>query len=248
MGSLYLITLVMNIRRAFLWQISKDNGMLKAIALLLYYKNRHVSSCVTNFTYNKLHNETGLHATTLKKRVSLLLSCGLAVIHGKNLVFKRVSSHNVRSNVEVLCDGLSVKEIENSLYASMLCEIQRKKDFVKHTIHIANNPPLNVDYDHFKKMRKMCRKYGWGEKYQEFGISYKFIAKKLNICLQHAFNVVAFAVRKGLINKFNHIEQVFMKGIGAAKKYLLEGNLKNMFITKNNIYRVYANTYSLPNF
>lgn len=233
----------MKIRRTFLWELV-DNGLAKAIALLLFYKNRYKSSTVHNFTYNKIHKETNLHITTIKKRIATLKRLNLVTIKDGHLTFRCVSSHNNSRNVMVVCENLSVKEIEYSIKASMFLEIQRHKDYAKHIIQVATNCPEGTTSREFKRAKKLCIEYGYGREYKEFGLSYKTIAKKINVSLATAVKIVNFAVARRMVIKRNHFRQVYVQSIGFARKYVIE-KVRNGFITKNNLYQVYANTYSI---
>lgn len=241
---LWLCCFYMKIKRKILWDLRYD-GLLKAVALSLFYKNKYKSSTIVNFNYNKIHKETGLHITTIKKRIEILKRNGYVNISNGHIVFLSLSSKNQKRNVNVLCDNLTVKEIEKSLYASMIIEIQKHKDFSKHIIQIAFNPSQYTKLEDVKKARRLCYKYGYDRKfgYREFGLSYKKIAKKLCISLQKAFDIVKFSIENNLLSKTKRIKQVFIKGIGKVEKYISDFNYT--FITTNNAYKVYANTYTI---
>lgn len=233
----------MKIRRTFLWEL-RDCNMLKAVALLMFYKNKYKSSTIKDFTYNKVHKETGLHITTIKKRISTLKRQNLVFVQNGHIVFRSIASGNHKRNVDVICEEMCVKDIEKSLYASMFIEIQRRKDFAQHTIQVAFNPSTYESLKNIKNARRLCKRYGWGRKYTERGFSYNTIAKKLNVCLQKAFEIVKFAISKGFVEKVKHIVQIHVQGIGYAKKYLTEEG-KGIFVTKHNVYKAYANTYTI---
>lgn len=236
----------MNIRRRILWDLRHD-GLLKAIALLLFYKNKYKSSTIKNFTYNKIRKDTGLHISTIKKRIDTLKRNGYVSIQHGHIVFLSVSSHNSKRNVKVKCDGMSVSDIEKSLYTSMIVEIQNRKDFAKHIIQVASNPSKYTKMDVIKKARKLCIKYGydWNKGYREFGLSYKKIAKTLGVCLQKAFEIVSFAIEQNILAKTKRIKQSFIKGISSAVNHIYDYDFT--FVTKNNTYKVYANTYTIVN-
>jgi hypothetical protein len=119
-------------------------------------------------------------------------------------------------------------------------EIQKRKDFVKHTIQTAYNPK---ELEEMKKARKLCNRYGYGKEYKEYGLSYKTIAKKLGVSIQKAFEIVKFAIVNNMIVKHNHIKQLYIKGIGFAQKYCSFNDVT--FFTTNNAYKIYANTYRI---
>lgn len=217
--------------------------VLKAFALALFIKNTIKSSTINDFSYNKLHIITGLHITTLKKRIETLKKLNLISYEGRNkqhLCIKSIISNRERRNYNIQDINFnSVKDIEDSLYIYLFVEIQRRKDFVKHTIEAAHN---GHDLKTIKRAKRLCRRYGYDEKYHEFGLSYKTIAKKLGICIQKAFRIVKLAVEWGFVKKYKRIEQIYCRGIKKFSKYL-EGDAT--FFTKDNAYIVLANAYSL---
>lgn len=98
----------------------------KAIALLIFIKQKFRSSVVLNFSYYKLSKITGLHKNTVKKRLEALGSMELLDFVGKNnkhLLFKSVRA--AKSNVRL--DGLdlsNIKAIETGLQALFITEEQ----------------------------------------------------------------------------------------------------------------------------
>lgn len=234
----------MKLRRTILWS-SRNDGLLKAVALSLFFKNRFVSSTVNNFTYNKIKSATGLHITTIKKRIDTLKKYGLVSIKNNNLVFLSISSSNADRNVVISCEkDTSIKDIEKLLYTAMVVEIQRKKDFVKHLLQTAHDPKKHQKLGEVKRARKLCRKYGYDKKeFIDNGLSYKTIAKKLCISVQKAFDIISFAVEKNIIDKVKRVQQVYFKGIGKRISYLYD--IDYTFCTSNNLYRVYANRYTV---
>lgn len=234
----------MEIRRNIHSKIVGDANTAKAVALALYIKKIFRSSAINNFTYNKLHKLTGLHITTLKKRVAKLRDMGLAKFVGKNntLVISSVKSKCEYRNVNI-GEFENVKDVEKSLYAHILVEIQKRKEFVKQLLRLRRNPEKG-EKDAHKKACKKVVEFGL-DKVKEFkdnGISYKTIAKKMGVSLQKAFNTIRWAVERNIIIKNKHQEQFQLKGYNPA---YLEFN-DYTFYTNSNIYKIYSNTYSLP--
>lgn len=221
-----------------------NNKLVKALSLAIFVKNQIVSSTINNYTIDKLHTITSLHPTTIKKRLNTLKQMGLVKFIGKNkehMIFESITSSSEHRNVYaefVMFDN--IKDIEKSLYALLVIEIQKTKDFAKHTIQ-SMKKPSNID--EYKKAKKICNRYGYGNEYKEYGISYKYIAKKLGVCLQKAFNVVKFAVEKGFLCKFNRQKQEFSYRIGCTSKFC--ENKDYTFCTLNNKYMILANVYSI---
>lgn len=221
----------------------EDKRVTKALALAIFVKNCIKSSTIQNFSYNKLHILTGLHINTLKKRLTTLKRMELVELvgtHKQHLCFKSIVSSCDHRNVSIKYGKLdTIKDIEMTLFAYLLVEIQRRKDFAKHTIHTARN---GHNLEQVKEARRTCRRNGYGEEYQELGLSYKGIAKKLGVGIQKAFLVVKYAIEQGLVTKIKRQLQKLVKGIGAMSKFI-DSNFT--FCTKDNEYYILANAYAL---
>lgn len=235
----------MNQLRRYIFYNSRGNAnMIKALALAVYIKHNVVSSTITNYTTNKLRNLTGLSYSAITKRINTLKQLGFIKFVGRNnqhLVIGNMTSHCKHRNIDLSkCVVNSVKDIEKSLYAMFMLEIQKRKDFVKHTIQSVNNPS---NLEEHKKARQISKRYGYDREFKEYGISYKTIAKKLGVCLQKAFEIVKFAIVNNMIVKYKHCKQLYVKGIKNAQKFCDFNDVT--FFTNNNAYKVYANTYEL---
>ena len=235
----------MNQLRRHIFYNSRGNAnMIKALALAVYIKHNVVSSTITNYTTNKLRNLTGLSYSAITKRMNTLKQLGFVKFVGNNnqhLVISNMTSHCKHRNIDLSkCVVNSVKDIEKSLYAMFILEIQKRKDFVKHTIQSVNNPS---NLDEHKRARQICKRYGYDREFKEYGISYKTIAKKLGVCLQKAFEIVKFAIVNNMIVKYKHCKQIYVKGIKNAQKFCDFNDVT--FVTTNNAYKVYANSYAI---
>lgn len=247
----------MQIRRKTFRRLIGDKSCVKALALLYYVKHHHKSSTITKFTYNKLRLLTGLHITTLRKYVKTLHNLGLAVFVGKhqqNLLFKGDYSGDKRKNVNL--DALvynSVKDVAASLYAMYVVEEQRRKDYVKRVILISTDEaPKGVTYKEIIEASKVRNRNCYGNVYNETGISYSRLAKRLGVFSQKAVSVIKFACRHGFLLKQTHklweqcddafirvklgIDYVFAKVVGKTDNF---GNIVNTIFGL----RVKANTY-----
>ena len=231
------------IRRKIFYKMYKNKSVTKALALAIFVKSKISSSTVNDFSYNKLHRLTGAHINTLKMRIAILRQMGLVEFigsHKQHLCFKSITSSSNHRNVDIKHGYYdTLKSTEESLFAYLIVEIQRKKDFVKHTIQTAKD---GHDLEQVKKAKRTCKRYGYNDEYHEWGISYKYIAKKLGVCLQKAFAIVKFAIKQGLIEKTKRQIQKFVKGIGSMCKHV-DANFT--FCTRDNEYYILANSYSL---
>jgi DNA-binding MarR family transcriptional regulator len=237
---------MVTLRRNIFNAIPDDKQYVKALALAIFIKRTYKSSMVTNYSIYKLHLLTGLHASTLSKRLRTLKQLGFIEYVGKNrehLVIKSMSSHNKNRNIDIsniIFDD--VKTIEKSLLALVVVEIQKRKNFAKQIINTLANPK---DVKEYKNAKRLCRLFGWGHKYNENGISYKRIAKEMGVSIQKAVGIIKFAVAKEFLNVRHRQMQKYCRGIGSMVKHL---DLKGYtFCTKDNIYVILANEYSLGN-
>lgn len=232
------------LRRHIFYNSRGNANMIKALALAVYIKHNVVSSTITNYTTNKLRNLTGLSYSSITKRINTLKQLGFVKFVGRNnqhLVIGNMTSHCKHRNIDLSkCVVDSVKDIEKSLYAMFILEIQKRKDFVKHMIQSVNNPSNLVEH---KKARQICKRYGYDREFKEYGISYKTIAKKLGVCLQKAFEIVKFAIENNMIVKYKHCKQLYVKGIKNAQKFCDFNDVT--FVTNNNAYKIYANSYAI---
>lgn len=237
MGDYFFMIMVKNLRYNIANSLFRDKASLKAIALLLFFYHKHKKNVLKNWSVNKVANITGVHAYTIKKRINTLIQLDLAKIEGSSLVFLSVvSKHKDRNiNIKDICYD-TIKDVEKSLYAILLCIIQSRKDFCKRTILQAREArQVSV----VKKARALKRKYGYGDIYDEKGLSYKRIARKFGVSLKTAFGYVRYAVEKGFVMLQNHFCATFMPKVGG---YPVPGY---MFTTRNYAYNVTSNTYTI---
>ena len=229
--------MIKNIRYSIVNGLFKDKASLKAIALLLFFYHRNGKNVLKNWSVNKLANVTGVHAYTIKKRIATLVDLGYAKVDGTSLVFLSVvSKHKDRNiNISDICYD-TIKDVEKSLYAILLCIVQSRKDFCKRTILQARTAKK---FDVIKKARALQRKYGYGDTYTENGLSYKRIAQKLGISLKTAFDYVKYAVVKKFVTAQNHFHSTFMPKVGRYPVPCFT------FTTNNYAYNVTANTYTI---
>lgn len=232
------------IRRNIFIGIATDKMLVKALSLAVFIKTRYASSCIRNFSYNKLRKLSGLHDSSLKKRIAKLNEYGLIKRVGRNnehLVVSSIASHNNRRNVDISCIEFStIKDIENSILAIVVVEMQKRKDYVKHILNCVLDPKST---DEYKRSKRQCRDYGYNGEYKEYGISYKRIAKEMGVCVQKAMRVVKYAVANSFLDVEHRQKQIYVKGAMTMDKYVDSRNYT--FCTKDNFYRIYANVYSL---
>ena len=80
---------------------------------------------------------------------------------------------------------------------------------------------------------------GMDAKYKEYGLSFKRIAKETGNCARTAQRIIKYAITKGWVTKKQNFEKIFVPNINYR---YVDGYT---FATRNNIYKVYATTYTL---
>lgn len=223
---------------------SKD--YIKALALFCALKETYKSSVIPNYTTDKIHKITGLHAKTINKRIDFLINLGyVEKITAKDgsvrLILNKVSAKHNNRNIDLNCVVVdSVKTIEKSLYAIYIGEIQKHKEYVRQTIYEAHN---SYDLNKLKEAKKRSR--GYGDKFVDNGLSYKGIAKRLFCSIYKALDVVSFAVENEFLIKIKRQYQLFCRDAIRRFEYGKNEIMNYMFATKNNLYCILANRYSL---
>lgn len=227
-----------------------DLILVKAVAMAIYVKNRMRDSRVKDYSLNGLRKIVHLHHNTVRKYTDKLYTWGLVRMEGNDMVFTSLSERHGRPKVSIgSTAGLTIKQIENQLLAAQVVLIVKRKEYAKRTIATATNPGRRKDdYDDFKRARKARMKYGYADVFHDYGLSYKTIARRLGIGLQKAEEVVRYAIAHGLLVKHRRQEQHRVGGIGFAAKYVDEGGSNMTFSTKDNVYIILANVYSLPTY
>lgn len=238
----------MQLRRKIMNDITGQPRKQKALAIALYIKKSvGRNSIVKNYSTNKLRKITGLSAVTINKYISELKEMGLISFCGKNnehLVFNKIASHTANRNISVDCFCFdSVRDVYMSIRSFLALIIQSRKDFIKRTIQIATNPQKGQNCKAARKTLKRLVKQGIIRdayaKYKEYGLSYEKIATELGNCVKTAFSTIQYAIRKGWVTKQLNVEQIY------APKVCFRSIEGYSFCTKNNLYRVHANTYCI---
>lgn len=229
--------MIKKLRNKIAIQMFRDKKFLKAIAFVLLYHAKTGSNELRGYSIRKLSMITGVHASTIKQRLSTLKQRGLVEIKADTLIFKSITSKHSKRNKRLdKVSYNSLAEVEKSLFAILICILQQRKEFIKRAFLDAK---CSNDLKVVKRAKAMIRKYAREFKYRELGISYKKIAKKLGVSVKSAFDYVKFAVSHDFIILQNHFKAVFYKNINY---YSIEGYT---FTTRNYAYKVRANTYEV---
>lgn len=212
--------------------------------MLVYLKRIFKASAIAKFSYNKLHLITGLHANTCRKYIHVLMQLGLAEFVGKDnrtLVLRRISSRHQSKNIYIgNVIGDTIKNIELSLLSLFNVEIVRHKLYAKQVIANANGECNDVNK--IRQAKRKARDCSYGREFVDNGLSLKSIAKRLKCGLQKAQNIIKFAIKHSYLNKQRNFKSFYDPM--AQLVYALFPN-KYTFATKNNLYIIEANTYTL---
>ena len=230
----------MQVRNSIIHKLNNDAQVRKALALSLYCKDELGIHYVKEFTYNKLHVLTGIHVSTLKKRIRTLMQVGLAFMEGRKLVFNKVHKDNNRNNIVLDTERMhTLKDYEYAIISLGIAIVQANKIFAKSVIDKCTDPKNLKEY---KSAKKFANAHGYGRKFVDNGISYEYMANKFGVSVKTACSVVKLAVKNLILCVKKNFEQIFVK---AVNKTIGKFYSECTFSTKNNIYIVHANSYSL---
>lgn len=218
----------------------------KAVAIALCLK--HVSgrdSIIRYVNPNKIHTLIGISPNTFTTYLPLMLDMGLVSFDGANnehLVIRCLHSSHKSRNIDIhRINFKSFKEAYYGLRAFLFLLIQKRKDFIRRTLQLANNPYPGDDCKRARQKVKSLVKRGllktWT--YVEKGLSLKRIAKETGNCIKTVQNIVGYAIHKRWCRKKTHFLYFFMRGINYME---VEGST---FTTLNYAFKVAANTYTL---
>lgn len=222
----------------------------KAIALLIFIKQKFRSSVVLNFSYYKLSKITGLHKNTVKKRLEVLGSMELLDFVGNNnkhLLFKSVRA--AKSNVRL--DGLdlsNIKAIETGLQALFITEEQRRKNYVNHQVIKGTKPKGHLSkskYREWKKAKKFCTLYGLTE-FKDNGISFETLAKRMKTSKSKIAKAISFGEKMGILRRKHNFKVVTSFPSHKEAINCLNYNFNNRLrVINNEVVYIMCNTYSI---
>ena len=237
----------LNIRRKVLLNLSFDQ--VKALSLLVFMRRYELThkGVAKDYSVNQIHDASGLHPTTIKKRLKELQDLGLpgSKRQGKYL-FLKTRAKNARKNIVVSVPQKStVKNIENILLSIRLQIKLRQKEFLHNVLSIAKygltanaKKATLKQIKHAKRwLREHCN-FDWHKRgFVDYGWSFKSIAKYLGTSIAKAFQVVKFSIEKKFIVK--HSNFIFKRITSKLDTFFIE----NTFIFGNYSYKVCSNSY-----
>lgn len=236
----------MVIRRKIIRECKGNPLMQKTVAMAIYIKFiLGKTSNLPDYSVNKLHKITHIAPTSIKKYIPIMIKKGWAMIRNGSLTILCMRSHNTGRNINIdRFNFESFKETYRSLRAFIALSIQARKDYIRRTLLLVNNPKSAKENKVArKKVRSLVRRGfldSLYQKYMEAGLSLKRIAKETGNCVRTAQRIMQYAIRQKWCKKQHH----FLKF--PAKKYFLEFiPSKHAFMSNGFVYIVQANTYTL---
>ena len=238
----------MNIRKRFISKVKTDQIGQKLLATAIYLKCKLKDSKFKHYTLNKRAVATNLDYKTLRKYMPLLQSNGYVHIEGtgKNQIFvvNSLASKRTTQNIDIgKYDFASLKNTIKSLGAFIVIRLQSKKDEMKQLSQNLHDPKNSASYKAARKKAKKLIREGvlqsLNQEYKEYGLSYKRIAKELGCSLATAVKIVKWVVENGWATKQRNFERIYAKGVNGMP---VEGYT---FATKDNLYIIHPNTYTL---
>lgn len=227
------------VRKSIVLNMATDAALLKAVAMLLYIRRKTGTSQIRRFTYNRVASITGMHSTTVRKRIDTLYGYGLAEVKDGTLYLKSIASKHSRRNIRItkIQYNAKVKDTQRSLQAILIAVLQMRKDFARHTIRTAHN---GQSMGEVRRARKISRRYRWGKDYRECGLGYKRIARFVGCCWATVAKIINHGEKRGIIKRHRHYEYTLLPGVNYID---LSGQYT--YTTRNYGVRVQANTYEV---
>lgn len=223
----------------------------KSLALLLFvrmYQYSHKNDA-KDYTVNRLHEISNIHAETIKKRIRFLEDMGMiGYSERKQIVFLKARAHNPIHNTTIsIPHNATIKDIEKIILAVRLQMKIRQKEYLRNVLSIARDgftsdgKPARLET--IKRAKKWLREHcniDWHKRgFVDYGWSYKAIAKYLGVSIKQAVQAVKFAVENSYLLKQTH--SMFKR---ISSKFEID-YIQHTFLLNNYSYKVYSNTYSL---
>ena len=206
------------IRRSILREIADDKRKQKAVALALCLKEKSGnSSVIRSYTPHKVARMVGVHRNTAKKYISILIEMNLAEITNGDLFIKRMVSGSKHRNIDISAFTINTtKNIYHQIRDLLFLLVQAGKDFIRRLLRLRKDPPQGVDFKKVRRLSKKCCGNPDAE-YEERGLSYKTIAKRIGCCTRTAVKVVKDAIRRKWCEKTNHCERHYLPNVWYAE-------------------------------
>lgn len=224
----------------------------KALAMLVCVRRHQAMKPneAKDYTINRLHEITELHAKTIEKRIKILHNLGLVGKSERGLIlFLKVRANNEKHNTTItINEKATIKDIEKTILATRLQMKIRQKEFIRNVVSIARDGYTSdhkkVKLEEVKKARRWLREHcniNLNKRgFADFGWSFNSIARYLGVSLKTAFETVKYAIENNFLVKHTH----YMFKRLTSTKYETEF-LQHTFTYNDYSYKVWANSYSL---
>ena len=239
----------MQSRKRTLDRIKGDRKGQRAYSVAIWLKLvLGKGSRITSYSTNKLAKLGRMSHKTAQKYERLLIEYNFAHFEGKDenqvFIINSISSHTSRRNVSIDVFDFSTRwSIYRSLQSFIFMRIQHKKDFMQHLLQARHNPKDSGEYKNARKQVKDLVVKGIlrrdTQKYEEWGLTLRRIAKEIGCCVRTVERVVQFAVDNKWVKREHNFEKYYAKGVNYRD---IEGFT---FATKNYLFVVHPNTYCL---
>lgn len=262
----------MKIRKSIIAEVRGQNDkavLTKALSLVLFYQQKVLEDeqgllergfhywRIRNFTYNKVHELTGLHANTIKTRLRTLERNGWARRQGKDLVFdsKALKSSHQRNNY-TLHEGFNrITELQDWMLAHIIVHIQEAKECAKDIFGKVTNPKDRNELRRAKRIAK--ERYPKQDKFADYGISYRCLVMNMGVRRTKLRGVLRFAEQHGIIYRQRNDRPVSeretamfreLERTGFLFDYLKQKyhHIVKWYYYRNSYHLCFANTYHLP--
>lgn len=248
-GNVSGVSFSLQVRNKTLLNLSFNQA--KSLAILLFvrmYQDEHNREA-KDYTVNRLHEISNIHAETIKKRIRFLEDMGMiGYSERKQIVFLKARSHNPIHNTTItIPNNSTIKDIEKIILAVRLTMKIRQKEYLRNVLSIARDgftsdgKPASLET--IKRAKKWLREHcniDWHKRgFVDYGWSYKAIAKYLGVSIKQVCEILKFAIRENFIVKHTHS---MYKRI--TSKFEID-YIQHTFLLNNYSYKVYSNTYSL---
>lgn len=237
----------MEIRYKLFNDMAYDKDAQKALSLALCLRAvAHKNVIIRNFSPNKIRALTGCSAKTFKKYLPKMLKMGLVSTCGKHdnhLSIKSFGSRRKKRNINIEVKTESFRKTYEYIRALVFTHRVARKRRIERLLQALHDPKTNKEFKKARdKMRRLVKNgilHDRNMKYDEYGYSFKGIAKAAGVCVRTAQRIVKYAIKKRWVKKENHADCYYAPGISFS--YVEWATYTN----QNFIIVVKANTYQL---
>ena len=242
-------------RKIFRYVIG-DMAKRRAIAFAIYMKNAKPASVVKDWTWMELARITNLDRKTCKKYIACLKEMNLVREYSKNghsyMVFeplkarkkKRGNSYRSPKNKDVMLgsfDRTSIRAIDLHLKALDICEIQRRKNFIRQCISAKQDPKNSREY---KRAERKCRACGW-DRFSDDGISFEYLRRKWHCSPNIVSETISYGEKERLFEVTRYDPEIVYFGVDQAREAAEYIDRNWTWCTDDVVVYQHANTYNL---